>query len=74
VIKALNNIIKLSTCSKLKNLHLQTLNGELQNPLCELPNYRGSVLECLPLLCRLDGIPKNMTLSNGSEIKVTKKK
>jgi hypothetical protein len=66
MIKAMNNIIKVGMCSKLKNLHLQTLNGELQNPICEVPNYRGSVLECLPLLSRLDGIPKNMALSNGS--------
>ena len=55
MVKGLNSITSLSSCSNLKNLHFQTLSANQQNPICELNNYRSNVLEFLPLLSRLDG-------------------
>ena len=67
MVKGLNSITSLSSCTNLKNLHFQTLSGDQQNPICELNNYRNNVLEFLPFLNRLDcnfvnnwGIPRSM--------------
>ncbi len=44
MIKGLDQIQALKECPQLKNLHLQTLSGDLQNPICSLNNYRDNVL------------------------------
>lgn len=66
MVKGLDALTALKSCNKLKNLHLQTLSGEGQNPICELNGYRNNTLEYLNQLSRLDSIPKGMQLSNGS--------
>lgn len=66
MIKSLDALESLTSCNKLKNLHLQALSGDHQNPICELNNYRNNVLDHLNQITRLDGIPKGMVLNNGS--------
>ena len=34
MIKGLNSMTSLNTCPKLRNMHLQTLSGDQQNPIC----------------------------------------
>jgi len=74
VIKGVDSLTPFQTCPKLKNLNLQTLCGLEQNPICELSNYRENVLQHLPELYRLDGVPRSVQLNNGSELKANQKK
>lgn len=65
MIKGQVSIDCLKNCDKLKNLHLQTLSGDMQNPICEMGGYRNKVLDSLAQIKRLDG--KNIILCRGSE-------
>jgi hypothetical protein len=53
-IKGLEQLRSLKSCLNLRNLHLQTLGGGSQNPICGLNNYRKNVLEDFPQVKRLD--------------------
>jgi Leucine-rich repeat (LRR) protein len=66
MIKGLESLKSLQSCIKLKNLHLQTLGGDNQNPICQLNGYRDNLLSYLKQIGRLDSIPREMQLSNGS--------
>ena len=55
MIKGLDQIKALQTCSKLKNIHLQKLSGDLENPICLLNDYRENMLSFLQQIVRLDG-------------------
>ena len=74
MIKSTDNLKALKSCNKLKNLHLQTLSGDRQNPICQLEGYRNNLLNFISQISRLDSIPKGMQLNNGSELKTDKKK
>lgn len=74
MIKSLDSLKALQSCPKLKNLHLQTLSGDGQNPICQLNGYRDNVLGFITQITRLDSIPKGIILNNGSELKNDKKK
>jgi len=45
LIKGIEQIRALKTCENLKNLHLQTLDGVNQNPICGLSNYRRNICD-----------------------------
>jgi hypothetical protein len=66
MVKGIDSLKALQSCKKLKNLHLQTLGGDGQNPICQLNGYRDNLLNYLTQLGRLDGIPKGTQLCNGS--------
>lgn len=44
MLKSIESLSPLKTCDNLKNLHLQSLSGQEQNPVCELSGYRANVL------------------------------
>lgn len=54
MIKGIDQIQSLKECPSLKNVHLQTLSGDFQNPICSLNDYRDNVLEFLDQIKRLD--------------------
>ena len=56
MIKGLDQLRAIKTCQELKNLHLQSLSGDNENPLCQLNNYRNNVFDEFPQIKRLDGI------------------
>lgn len=74
MVKGTDNLKALQSCIKLRNLHLQTLGADGQNPICQLNNYRENLLGFLTQVTRLDCIPKGMQINNGSELKNDKKK
>lgn len=74
MIKSMESLKALQSCIRLKNLHLQTLGGDRQNPICQLNNYRESLLAFLGQINRLDSVPRAIQISNGSELKNDKKK
>ena len=81
MIKGLESLRSLRSCNALKNIHLQTMSGEAQNPICGLNGYRKNVLDHLPQTGRLDstflvilGIPRDAEMSNGSDLVVGKSK
>ena len=74
MVKSLESLRSLQSCVKLRNVHLQTLGGDGQNPICQLNSYRDNLLSYLTQVTRLDCIPKGMQISNGSELKNDKKK
>ena len=54
LIKGLENLKSLKSCTGLKNIHLQTMSGDAMNPICGLNGYRNNVLDYLPQIRRLD--------------------
>ena len=43
MIKGIDQLRAIKTCNNLKNLSLQTLTGDSQNPICQLNNYRRNI-------------------------------
>jgi Leucine-rich repeat (LRR) protein len=43
MLKGIDQLRSLKTCVLLRNLHLQTLGGNNENPICSLGNYRANV-------------------------------
>lgn len=63
----------LDNCKELRSLFLQTLSGNLKNPVCdENQNYRANIFSLIPSLRRLDGITKEINFTNGEELKKQK--
>ncbi len=54
MIKGLEQLRAIKTCPNLKNLHLQTLSADQQNPICQLKDYRSNLFSEFPQLKRLD--------------------
>lgn len=55
MIKSVDSLRAIKTCPQLKNLHLQSLSGQNDNPICQLNNYRGNIFDEFPQIKRLDG-------------------
>lgn len=74
MVKGLEGLKALQSCDRLRNLHMETLTGEGQNPICQLEGYRDNLLSFLKQITRLDSVPRGMKISNGSELKTDKRK
>lgn len=54
LIKGIDQLRALKTCTALRNLHLQTLAGNNENPICSLNQYRSNIANEFPQIKRLD--------------------
>lgn len=54
LLKGIDQLRALKGCTALRNLHLQTLAGANENPICSLNNYRTNVAGEFPQIKRLD--------------------
>lgn len=43
LIKGIDQLRALKTCTGLRNLHLQCLSGNNENPICSLNQYRSNI-------------------------------
>ena len=44
LIKSIDELRAIKTCPELRNIHLQSLAGDGDNPLCQLNSYRNNIL------------------------------
>jgi hypothetical protein len=66
----LNCLIDLKN---LRTLNLQTIRGDLKNPMCDEADYRNTVFNMIKSLKRLDGTPKDVKkMDFGEDIKTVR--
>lgn len=68
MIKGLDQLRAIKTCPNLKNLHLQSLSGDGQNPICQLNNYRTNLFEEFSQVKRLDGTFSSIFRDSGKHV------